>query len=235
MTMISHLNQVNDLLAEERMMPLKCPSAVTVAAAQIACAHGMAVKKMRGSMGSPQGGGNAPGSNDTGTEHEAADFFIFEDDKENIDPSTGVSARASSGTTSARGARPADAFPPNTIFTLSESLFCQTSRAHTTDPYRALPSTADEFEVAFRVPRDPARCAEAAVGAPSRQPLADVTAKYVTPAVRTTPGHGKISPRQQQPALVLPPAPFFLLFKTKTDVGRARENARIAPKPKSNR
>lgn len=117
MTMISHLNQVNDLLAEERMMPLKCPSAVTVAAAQIACAHGMAVKKMRGSMGSPQGGGNAPGSNDTGTEHEAADFFIFEDDKENIDPSTGVSARASSGTTSARGARPADAFPPNAIFT----------------------------------------------------------------------------------------------------------------------
>ena len=69
MTMISHLNQVNSLLAEERMMPLKCPSAVTVAAAQIACAHGMAVKKMRGSMGSPQGGGNAPGSNDTGTEH----------------------------------------------------------------------------------------------------------------------------------------------------------------------
>ena len=117
MTMISHLNQVNSLLAEERMMPLKCPSAVTVAAAQIACAHGMAVKKMRGSMGSPQGGGNAPGSNDTGTEHESADFFIFEDDKENIDPSTGVSARASSGTTSARGARPADAFPPNAIFT----------------------------------------------------------------------------------------------------------------------
>jgi hypothetical protein len=62
-----------------------------------------------------------------------------------------------------------------------------------------------------------------------------VTAKYVTPAVRTTPGHGKISPRQQPTRLVLPPAPFFLLFKTKTDVGRARENARIAPKDTSNR
>mmetsp|Transcript_7109 Transcript_7109/g.32093 ORF Transcript_7109/g.32093 Transcript_7109/m.32093 type:complete len:213 (-) Transcript_7109:293-931(-) len=157
MTMISHLNQVNDLLAEERMIPLKCPSAVTVAAAQIACAHGMAVKKMRGSMGSPQGGGNAPGSNDTGTEHESADFFIFEDDKENIDPSTGVSARASSGTTSAR----------------------------------------DEFEVAFMVPRDPARCAEAAVGAPSRQPLADVTAKYVTPAARLSAGKAVITADDQ--------------------------------------
>jgi len=31
------------------------------------------------------------------------------------------------------------------------------------------------------------------------------------------------------------PRLFFLLLKTKTDVGRARENARIAPKPKSNR
>ena len=109
---------------------------------------------------------------------------------------------------------------------LSESLFCQTSRAHTTDPYRALPSTADEFEVAFRVPRDPARCAEAAVGAPSRKPLADVTAKYVTPAVRTTPGHGKISPRQQQPTRVLPPAPFFSPFENQKPMSGARVKTR---------
>ena len=103
------------------------------------------------------------------------------------------------------------------------------SRARRTDPYRAHPSTADEFEVAFGVPRDPARVAEAAVGAPSRQPLADVTARYVPPTVREP------CPEEYQQPAVLPPAPFFFFKAQSSNVGRARENARIAQKEAANR
>ena len=95
----------------------------------------------------------------------------------------------------------------------------QTSRARRTDPYRALPSTADEFEVAFGVPRDPARVAEAAVGAPRRQPLADVTARYVTPAVREP-----CPKKYQQPAVCRPR--LFSFSKRKVRILGARGKTR---------
>ncbi|ACO68175.1 predicted protein [Micromonas commoda] len=154
MLQAAHHPNVQHLMAEERMKPLKCPSPVTVAAAHIAAKHGVVVK-MRGTMGSP--GGQAPGDSEASGGENDATFFVFEDDKENVDPKTGVSARLSSGA----GSR------------------------------------SDEFEVAFGVPRDPARVAEAAVGAPSRQPLADVTARYVTPTARLSVGKAVIKADEQ--------------------------------------
>ena len=99
MLQAAHHPNVQHLMAEESMKPLKCPSPVTVAAAHIAAKHGMVVK-MRGTMGTPAG--QAPGDSEASGGENDATFFVFEDDKENVDPKTGVSARLSSGR--ARGA-----------------------------------------------------------------------------------------------------------------------------------
>lgn len=191
---------VQHLMAEESMKPLKCPSPVTVAAAHIAAKHGVVVK-MRGTMGSPAG--QAPGDSEASGGENDATFFVFEDDKENVDPKTGVSARLSSGAGSRSGARLDDPFPRGRFFGRDFGIFWLFAKrlalARRTDPYRALPCTADEFEVAFGVLRDPARVAEAAVGAPSRQPLADVTARYVPPTVREP-----CPEEYQQPAVCRP-------------------------------
>ena len=103
MLQAAHHPNVQHLMAEESMKPLKCPSPVTVAAAHIAAKHGMVVK-MRGTMGSPAG--QAPGDSEASGGENDATFFVFEDDKENVDPKTGVSARLSSGAGSRSGARP---------------------------------------------------------------------------------------------------------------------------------
>ena len=108
MLQAAHHPNVQHLMAEESMKPLKCPSPVTVAAAHIAAKHGMAVK-MRGTMGSPAG--QAPGDSEASGGENDATFFVFEDDKENVDPKTGVSARLSSGAGSRSGARLDDPFP----------------------------------------------------------------------------------------------------------------------------
>ena len=108
MLQAAHHPNVQHLMAEESMKPLKCPSPVTVAAAHIAAKHGMVVK-MRGTMGSPAG--QAPGDSEASGGESDATFFVFEDDKENVDPKTGVSARLSSGAGSRSGARLDDPFP----------------------------------------------------------------------------------------------------------------------------
>ena len=79
MLQAAHHPNVQHLMAEESMKPLKCPSPVTVAAAHIAAKHGMVVK-MRGTMGSPAG--QAPGDSEASGGENDATFFVFDDDKD---------------------------------------------------------------------------------------------------------------------------------------------------------
>ena len=123
--------------------------------------------------------GQAPGRFAASGGEKDATFFVFEDDKENVDPKTGVSARLSSGAGSRRRARLDDPFPRGRFLTQILVFFgCSpnVSRARRTDPYRALPSPQTSLRSRSGFPGTPRGVAEAAVGAPSRQPLADVTA-----------------------------------------------------------
>ena len=205
MLQAAHHPNVQHLMAEERMKPLKCPSPVTVAAAHIAAKHGVVVK-MRGTMGSP--GGQAPGDSEASGGENDATFFVFEDDKENVDPKTGVSARLSSGAGSRSGARLDDPFPRGRFLGRDFGifwLFVGGSRAR--EDCRA----AIERPETIRVPRDPrGGRRRAAVGTPEPRRLTSHNPRRSVGRSRK-------------------------MLNNLRFVGRARENARIAQKDAANR
>lgn len=147
-------------------LPLKCPSPVTLEAMHIARQCGVLTDLEVGSAGD----GRDPSRRVSGA--LVGSVLRYDDEKENIDPVTGVHARLASGVAAGTNARGASRLSSNrAIATLPRALvFKIRTDARSTSPLtRAGASDPRSFPDA----------APGATGAPTRQPLADITPSFV--------------------------------------------------------